>query len=78
MGFHKSFPKLTAIANKNGYFGHFCTEPDRDLPDSTGTVTLSISRMGAGVSNVLLQIIQGLLSDHKQCMMVNVSPSEYQ
>ena len=77
-GFHKSFPRLTAIASKNGYFGHFCTEPDRDLPDSTGTVTLSRCRMGTGVSNVLLQILQGLLSDHKQCRVVNISPSEYQ
>ena len=38
-GFHKSFPRLTIIASKNGYFGHFCTKPDRALPDSTGTVT---------------------------------------
>ena len=69
---------LTAFARKNGYFGLFCTEPGRALPDSTGTVTLSRSRMGAGVSNVLLQILQGLLSDHKQCRVVNISPSEYQ
>ena len=77
-GFHKSFPRLTTIASKNGYFGHFCTEPDRDLPVFTGTVTLSRSRMDAGVSNLLLQILHGLLSDHKQCIVVNISPSEYQ
>ena len=79
-GFHKSFPRLTTIASKNGYFGHFCTKPasDRALPDSTGAVTLSRSRMGTGMSNVLLQILQGLLSDDKQCRVVNISPSEYQ
>ena len=79
-GFHKSFPRLTTIASKNGYFGHFCTKPasDRALPDSMGTVTLSRSRMGTGMSNVLLQILQGLLSDDKQCRVVNISPSEYQ
>ena len=59
-GFHKSFPMLTTIASKNEYFVHFCTKPDRTLPDTTGTVTLSRSRMGASVSNVLLQILHEL------------------
>ena len=73
-GFHKSFPRLTTIASKNEYFGHFCTKPDRALPDSMGTVTLSRSRMGAGKSNVLLQILQGLLSDDKQCRVLKYWP----
>ena len=47
------------------HFGHFCTEPGRPLPDPTGTVTLSKSHIGAGVSKGLLPILEGLLSDRK-------------
>ena len=77
-GFHKSFPRLTTIASKTDFLVIFCAKPDRALPDSMGTMSLSRSRMGAGMSNVLLQILQGLLSDDKQCMVVKISPSEYQ
>ena len=45
-------------ASKNGYFGHFQTEPSRPpYYDSNVTWTMSIRRKGAGVSKRLLPML---------------------